>query len=299
MSRTLVHTVTADEAGRRVRGILQGPLGLSAGLVTRLKHREGAVRLNGAPVRTVDPVAAGDELTVDVGDTAVGRFQPMAVPLRVLWEDADLLIVDKPAGMATHGRVRRGEATVGNAVAAYLGTAAPFHPVNRLDRGTSGVLCAAKTGYAHNRLRLTLHTENFRRTYLALAVGTVIPAAGVIDLPIGRTAEKKFGVRPDGAPSVTRYETLASADGLTLLRVLPETGRTHQIRVHFAALGYPLLGDRLYGRPSEELGRPALHSAALTLTHPVTGVRVAVSAPLPADFLAVLCAHGLPAPENF
>lgn len=298
MSRTLTHTVTPEEAGRRVRSILQGPLGLSAGLVTRLKHREGTVRINGAPARTIDPVRPGDVLTVDVGDTGAGRFAPMAAPLRVLWEDADLLLIDKPAGMATHGRAGRGEATVGNAVAAYLGTDAPFHPVNRLDRGTSGVLCAAKSGYAHNRLRLALHTADFRRTYLALAVGTVSPAAGVIDLPVGRAAEKKFGVRPDGAPSVTRYETLAAAGGLTLLRVCPETGRTHQIRVHFAAIGYPLLGDRLYGRASEELDRPALHSAALSLCHPVTGERLAVRAPLPADMREVLRAHGLSAPED-
>ena len=120
----------------------------------------------------------------------------------------------------------------------------------------------------------------------------------VIDLPIGRRGEeKRFCTRPDGAPSLTRYETLAAADGLALLRLVPETGRTHQIRVHLAAIGCPLLGDRLYGRVSEELARPALHSAALTLSHPLTGDLVSVRAPLPEDMRGVLAVHEIKTSE--
>ena len=211
----------------------------------------------------------------------------------VLYEDEDLLILNKRAGMATHGRAERGEPTVANQLAAYLGTESPFHPVNRLDRGTTGVMCVAKTGYAHDRLRLLLHSDSFRRTYLAVALGRVEPAAGRIDLPIAKIAERKFGVREGGAPAATNYETIASDGAVTLLRVTPETGRTHQIRVHLAAIGHPLLGDRLYGGASPELDRPALHSAALSLTQPVTGREIRVSAPLPEDLRRLLEAHQL------
>lgn len=294
MSRRLDMEIPAELDGRKIRSVLQARLGLSAGLVTRLKHREGAVLLNGRPAKTLDSVHTGDRLSVEVGDTGGSAFAPSDTRLAVLWEDEDILIIDKPADMAVHGRSDKGEATVGSAVAAYLGTAAPFHPVNRLDRGTTGVMCAAKTGYMHERLRRLLHTEALRREYLAITVGVPEPRSGVIDLPIGRRGEeKRFCVREDGAKSVTNYEVLAEADGLALLKLVPETGRTHQIRVHLSHIGCPILGDRLYGRMSAEIARPALHSARLTLIHPLTGRAVTAEAPLPQDMADVLERHGI------
>ena len=294
MSRRLDIEIPAGLDGRKIRSVLQTQLGLSAGLVTRLKHREDAVLLNGRPAKTLDTVHAGDRLSVEVGDAGGSAFAPVPARLSILWEDEDILILDKPADMAVHGRSDKGEPTVGSAVAAYLGTAAPFHPVNRLDRGTTGVMCAAKTGYMHERLRRLLHTEGLRREYLAITQGVPEPRSGVIDLPIGRRGEeKRFCVREDGAASLTRYETLAEGDGLALLRLRPETGRTHQIRVHLSHIGCPILGDRLYGRVSAEIARPALHSSRLTLVHPLTGVTVEAAAPLPEDMRAVLERHGL------
>lgn len=287
--RTLEYTVPPEGEGKRVRAVLQGALGLSAGLVTRLKHRPGSVRINGAGARTIDLLHAGDRLSVDVGDAKESAFVPAGPRLDVAWEDEDIIIINKPAGMATHGRSDRREPTVGAMVAAYLGTSAPFHPVNRLDRGTTGLMCAAKTGYMHERLRRILHTDAFRREYLAICTGVPPEAEGKIDAPIARyNEEKRFCVREDGAPSLTRYKVLLTWEGRSLLRVRPETGRTHQIRVHMASIGCPLLGDRLYGRLSRELDRPALHSAALTLIHPLTGETVSVRAPLPEDMRALL-----------
>ena len=287
--RTLEYTVPPEGEGKRVRAVLQGALGLSAGLVTRLKHRPGSVRINGCGARTIDLLHAGDRLSVDVGDAKESAFVPAGPRLDVAWEDEDIIIINKPAGMATHGRSDRREPTVGAMVAAYLGTSAPFHPVNRLDRGTTGLMCAAKTGYMHERLRRILHTDAFRREYLAICTGVPPEAEGKIDAPIARyNEEKRFCVREDGAPSLTRYKVLLIWEGRSLLRVRPETGRTHQIRVHMASIGCPLLGDRLYGRLSRELDRPALHSAALTLIHPLTGETVSVRAPLPEDMRALL-----------
>lgn len=287
--RTLEYTIPPEGEGKRVRAVLQGALGLSAGLVTRLKHRPGSVRINGDGARTIDLLHAGDRLSVDVGDAKESAFVPAGPRLDVAWEDEDIIIINKPAGMATHGRSDRREPTVGAMVAAYLGTSAPFHPVNRLDRGTTGLMCAAKTGYMHERLRRILHTDAFRREYLAICTGVPPEAEGEIDAPIARyNEEKRFCVREDGAPSLTRYKVLLTWEGRSLLRVRPETGRTHQIRVHMASIGCPLLGDRLYGRLSRELDRPALHSAALTLIHPLTGETVSVRAPLPEDMRALL-----------
>ena len=284
MSRVLKHIVRPEEEGKRARAVLQGALGLSAGLVTRLKHRENSLRINGSAARTIDTLRAGDVLEVEVGDAGTGAFTPGGPALDVVWEDEDILVINKPAGVAVHGRSDRGEPTVGSMAAAYLGTAAPFHPVNRLDRGTTGLMCAAKTGWMHERLRRILHTPEFRREYLAVCAGAPPEKEGAVDAPIARLGEaKRFCVDPDGAPSLTRWEVLRERDGLSLLRLRPETGRTHQIRVHMAYLGCPLLGDRLYGKASGLIDRPALHSAGLTFVHPLTGERVELAAPVPED----------------
>ena len=183
------------------------------------------------------------------------------------------------------------------ALAWERGTDFLFHPVNRLDKGTTGLMVIAKSGYVHDLLRRTLHTDRFRREYRAVCLGCPSPLRGTVDTPIGRdeTSAIRRCVRPDGAPAVTHYEVLAQGAGMSLLRLTPETGRTHQIRVHMASLGCPLAGDWLYGAEDPELiPRPALHSCALHFTHPVTGEDLHLTAPLPPDMLALLARMGRP-----
>ena len=178
-----------------------------------------------------------------------------------------------------------------------LGEESDFHPVHRLDKGTSGLIVAAKHPHAQEKLKDQLHTRAFRRVYLAVCDGAPLQPSGAVDAPIGPvdgslTARR---VRPDGKPARTHYRLLETFAPRSLVELELETGRTHQIRVHMAHLGCPLTGDFLYGREDRGLiGRPALHSAALELDHPVTGARLRFAAPLPADMAALILKEELP-----
>ena len=207
-------------------------------------------------------------------------------------EDGHLLVADKPAGMTVHASNFLPETpTVAGALAWQRGKNFLFHPVNRLDKGTTGLMVVAKSGYIHDLLRRSLHTDRFFREYRALCLGCPSPKYGTIDAPIGRDIQSTVRrcVRTDGAPAVTHYRVLAESNGLSLLQLLPETGRTHQLRVHMAFVGCPLAGDWLYGTEDPALiARPALHSYALQMVHPVTGKVLRFNAPLPPDMARLL-----------
>ena len=286
-------TVTPQQAGRTVRSLLRYELGMSTALLNHLKRREDGILLNGSPVFTSAVVSAGDRLRVDLRDDAPEvPIQPIPMALDIRYEDEFLLVVNKPAPLAVHASsFSPGEPTLANALAYYLGPSLVFHPVNRMDRGTTGLMVVAKNRFAHNAMRRLLHTDDFSREYRGICIGVPSPAAGVIDLPIGRAEGSpiKRCVRADGAPAVSVYETLETAGGLTLLRLLPKTGRTHQLRLHMAAIGHPLAGDWLYGTEDRRLiARPALHAWGLTFRHPVTGKLLSFQAELPADLAQLL-----------
>ena len=281
--RMLDYTVPPEFHGRTVKFCLKHGLGLSDGAVSRIRWQTAGVTVNGDFARMTAVVRTGDVLTVPVGDLRPGgAFVPADIPVDVLFEDEDLFILNKPAGLAVHGRSEKGDATLGAVLAARYGTDAVFHPVNRLDKDTSGVMAVARSGYIHDRLRRMLHSPDFCREYLAVTVGA--PGCGRVDAPLGKVGPGwKQGVCPGGKPAVTAFETLKACDGLALVRCVPETGRTHQIRAHLAYLGCPLAGDRLYGTADDRIGRQALHAWRMRLTHPVTGVVLDVSAELPED----------------
>jgi 23S rRNA pseudouridine1911/1915/1917 synthase len=284
--------VTDAQAGRTVRSLLRGELSMAAGLIARVKLAPDGIRLNGVRVHTDLPVRAGDTLIVRIDDMGQNPAEPVDCGVYPVYEDAYLAVLDKPAGVAVHGAAGPGRApTVANAAAALWGQNMPFHPVSRLDRGTSGLMTVAKCGYIHDRLRRMLHTDAFCRTYLAVVTGEPSPDCGSIELPIARVGDHpaRYGIDPGGLPSRTDYRTLWTNGNFSLLRVTPRTGRTHQIRVHLSAAGHPLVGDVLYGGPASPwLARPALHSASLTLRHPVTDEILSMRAPLCGDLCDLL-----------
>ena len=298
-ARRLAIQIEPEWAGQPVNNLLRRRLGLSGTLLRRLKWLEDGILLDGVRVTTREIVRAGQTLSVRLSDPTVkSGIPPVSLPLDIVYEDRDIVIVNKAPGMPSHPGPGHWQDSLGNALMAHWQKADPeadFHPVHRLDKGTSGLMVAAKHPYAQDRLRQALHSGDFHREYLAVCEGILSPAAGVIDLPIGRCPDSilKRQVNPEGQRAITRYRTVKTGCGRTLAALTLETGRTHQIRVHLAHLGHPLTGDFLYGQELPGLGRPALHSWKLALTHPVTGDILSFCQPLPPALKALLTENGL------
>ena len=285
--------VTREQAGRTVKSLLRGELDLSTTLLNRLKRAETGLMVNGGRVFTNAVLREGDRLRVDLDSVEKPTdIQPVSMELDILFEDEYLLVVNKPAPLASiPSSLVPDEPTLAAGLLHHLGEGASLHLVNRLDRGTTGLLAAAKTSYVHELLRRQLHTGNFQRVYLAVCAGVPEPAAGRVGLAIGRDPASaiKRRIDPAGKAAVTDYRVLRKNEAFSLVELTPRTGRTHQLRLHMAAIGCPLAGDWLYGTEDRELiPRPALHAARMALTHPVTGEALELEAPLPEDMRALL-----------
>ncbi len=291
---TLAYTVLEADEGMRLSSVILRRMGVSHGLLSRVKF-QGELMLDGRPAHADAIVRAGQRVELTLPTDGGPALLPYPLALRVLYEDGDLLAVEKPAPLPSVCSRRQDGLTLENAVYSYFGCPADFlyRPVNRLDKGTSGLMLIAKHAHAQNRLQQLLHTDAFVREYLAVVEGAPDPPDGRIDLPLrkanGPTVRRV--VAPDGKPAVTEYRTLSRGNGRSLLALRLQTGRTHQIRVHLQALGHPVCGDFLYGTELPELpGRFALHSCRVLLTHPTTGERLALESPLPPELAALLAA---------
>lgn len=298
MSRYWSWTVPPEAAGIRVDTILKRHMGLSGTVVRRIKWLEDGILLDGVRVNTRCLPRAGQVLSVRLSDPERhSGVVPAPGPLDIIYEDEDLVVVNKAAGVSVHPGPGHFDDTVGNFLLWHYDLEreeADFHPVHRLDRGTSGLLAVAKHAHAQEVLKRQLHTDAFRREYLAVCLGRPEPPGGVVDAPLGPRPGSLMEqmVRPDGKAARTRYETMEVRGELALLRLELDTGRTHQIRVHMAHIGCPLAGDFLYGREDRDLiGRPALHSHRLTLLHPMTGKELTFTAPVPDDMAGLLKAR--------
>ncbi len=287
------------------------------GVATRSQAKQlvdgGHVRVDGVVRKASHAVPAGARVVVTLPPPAPSTVAPEALPLRVLYEDADLLAIDKPPGMVVHPAPGARSGTVVNAVLHRLGTlagvGAPDRPgiVHRLDKDTSGVLLIARTAAALAALGRQFRDRTVQKTYVAVVHGRVAGTSGIVDRPIGRDPRerKRMSVRSGGGRvAVTRWTVAERFPGATLLHLHPETGRTHQLRVHLAALGHPIVGDRVYGgRRRPPAGAPpllatfprqALHAAEVAFRHPRTGEQTALGAPLPADIRTLLDALRTP-----
>lgn len=288
--RRLTVTIPPHRAGQKVDTVLRGALGLSGTVIRRVKWLPDGILLDGQRVFTSAVVQAGQVLSVLVADSETrSGIPPVAGPLDLVYEDADLLVVNKAAGVPSHPGPGHWDDTLGNFLMAYYeqrGIQADYHPVHRLDKGTTGLMVVSKHPHAQELLKRQLHTSDFRRTYLAVCMGCLSPEEGTIDAPIGPVDGSLIQrqVRSDGLAARTRYRVLERKGPFSLVRLELDTGRTHQIRVHMAYLGCPLAGDFLYGVEDRALiPRPALHSAELELTQPVTGERQHFTVELPED----------------
>ena len=290
--RQLTAVAGEKDDGRRVKYFARSDMGVSYHQFSALKQRNGLL-VNGAPVHANHLLRPGDTVTVLLEDLMRASAAPEDAPVNVAWEDEDILIIDKPAPLACQCSPKQPAGTLENRLAHRYRDVPGFvfRPLNRLDRGTSGLMAAAKNAHAAQRLQRQLHTDAFVREYLAVVEGRMA-GEGVIDAPIAK--EEAATVRrvidfDRGRPAVTFYRIERTGARHSLVRLRLETGRTHQIRVHLAHVGHPVAGDFLYGHEDPRLpGRFALHSTHIRLTHPVTGEVIALESPLPAALAALL-----------
>ena len=286
------YRVEQQAEGKTVLEIIRRELGISSALMRHLKFSEGGILVNGehATVRYV--LHTGDVLSLAVEDRASGeKLTPIPLSLAIAYEDDDVVIPNKPSDMPTHPSCGHYEDTVANALAYRYDTAGipfVFRPVNRLDRNTSGLLAIARNRIAAATLTRAMQNGEIRKRYVAVLDGVPNAESGLIETYMRRTAasvivRENCGPDEGGDEARTQYRVFCQKDGHALVGVVPLTGRTHQIRVHFAGLGCPLVGEDLYGTPSDRIGRHALHSAELGFPRPSDGKRVTVWAPLPDD----------------
>lgn len=289
-SYTLLRQIDSRDAGRKIKYYLRGRLQLSYKQYCAMKSA-GGLRVNGAVVHADYLLKEGDEVSVTLLDP--GAAKTVAAEegfVNIVYRDDDLIIIDKPAPLACQCTPKQPSGTLENRLAHRFGQGFVFRPLNRLDKGTSGLMAAALHPHACQLMQRSLHSEAFLREYLAVVEGSM-QGEGTIDLPIMKDASatvRRIVDREHGQSAVTHYRVLQSGSR-SLVQLRLETGRTHQIRVHLSALGHPIAGDFLYGTELEALsGRFALHSTHIRLAQPITGETIDLSSPLPAELERLL-----------
>ena len=296
MTREL--TAATEHAGVRLDAFLSADGALTRSQAARL-IAEGRVRVNGKPATKSARLSGGETVTVDVPQLRETALPPQDIPLDVVYEDDDVIVVNKPTGLVVHPAPGHPDGTLVNALLHHCGDSlsgigGEKRPgiVHRIDRDTSGLIIAAKNDAAHLALSAQLKDHSLSRTYECLVTGNMKQDSGTVDAPIGRSSadRKKMAVVPTGRRAVTHWEVVARYPGVTHLRCRLETGRTHQIRVHMAYIGHPILGDTVYGakKPVPGLTGQCLHATGLRFVHPRTGEPVDLHCPLPPEFTAML-----------
>lgn len=315
MTRTLQYSITADSTGLSVKEFLHQK-SYSAQNLIQLKKRPESVLLNTAPARMNQRLKPGDSLEINIiEEYSSEKIPPVNLPLDIVYEDEDLLVVNKPAGMPIHPSMANYNNTVANALAWYFNEQNipfVFRCINRLDRDTSGLTLIAKhylsAGILSSMIQSKVHylspeeafhsehnehpeIPGIRREYLAIAKGLVTPEFGTINAPLSRKPGSIIERMVDyeqGENAVTHYKVLKTQNNHSLVALVLETGRTHQIRIHMKHIGFPLIGDYLYHPDNEYINRQALHSYRLSFPHPITGQFMDFTAPLPSDMKKII-----------
>ena len=275
-----VEAVNSVIGEMKIRDYLKGRLGLSTSLIGKVKYDN--VKLNGEYVHMRAMVKNGDVIEITLPDEESENIEPIDISIDIIYEDEYVIAVNKPKNMPVHPSRGNHLPTVANAIRAYVGHPFVFRAINRLDRDTSGIVLIAKDRLSGAKLYQSMKERKFGKTYLAIIEGVPEVAHGVINAPIVREYEGsiKRVVRNDGKECITEYELVESYDnGTSLVKVTPHTGRTHQIRVHMAHIGHPLVDDFLYGTRGEETY--SLHCSSLSFPHPFTGETIVINANYP------------------
>ncbi len=288
----LTYTASILDQDTFLRDVLSTKLLLSHSLIIRLKQ-ENKIKVNGYKAHTNYRISAGDIITIDMDFTEENNIIPESIPLDIVYEDMDFLVVNKPAGLSTHPSRPGGTGTLANAVTYYWqssGRNTLFRPINRLDKDTSGLILIGKSQFAHQGVFNQIKGRSIERRYVALVEGAVSKDGDCINQPIARPDDKirRRIVHSDGQPAVTHYKVLEKYPEHTLLALKLETGRTHQIRVHLSFIGHPICGDLLYGCASPFINRQALHANRLRFIHPRSRKEVILDVPLASDIQAAI-----------
>lgn len=299
MERTLTYEIPECYVGHKISEFLRNK-GYSKQNLTLLKRMPESILINGEWVHLNRLLQNGDRLTVQISETEVSQKIPsVELPFPVVYEDEDLVVVNKPANMPIHPSMKNYENTLGNAAAYYYekqGKAFIYRCINRLDKDTTGLTIIAKHLISCGIFYEEMAERRIKREYLAIVEGEALPDNGIVDLPLGRKPDSAIERMVDpvhGDRAVTHYRVLGRGGGLAFLSLWLETGRTHQIRVHMKEIGHPLIGDFLYNPENRQMDRQALHAARLTFTHPILRTQMELSAPLPEDMKKVLVDYGI------
>lgn len=294
MNRTISYDIDSHSEGLRVEQFLRRK-GYSAQNLSTIKRMPESILVNGVHYYMKQTLKAGDRLLVRIQETESSRnIPPVCAPLSIVYEDEDLIVVNKPAGMPIHPSLNNYTNSLANALAWYYqqqGKSFIFRCCNRLDRDTSGLTVVAKHLVSGNILSTMTKKKEVRREYLAVVRGHIAPESGTISAPLTRkegTIIERVVDFDRGEPAVTHYHLIQEANGHSLVSLQLETGRTHQIRIHLKHLGFPLVGDYLYNPDMEYISRQALHSFRLSFPHPITGEVMDFTAPLPEDMRNIL-----------
>ena len=270
---------------------------ISKRALTDIKFHGGKILVNGLECTVRMKLQAKDQVTVVFPkEVRSEEMQPKEMPLQIMYEDEDLLVLNKPSGLPTIPSILHPENSLANGVLFYydsIGLDHTFHAINRLDKDTSGLMLVAKHRYVHHLFSMLQRKHEIHRSYIAIVHGEINGSIGVVDAPIGRSEHSLITreIRADGQHAITNYEVIDAKNGYSIVKVEPQTGRTHQIRVHMSYIGHPLVGDDLYGGSRAFMNRHALHSISVQFFHPILEKHITQTCDYPIDFQQFIKEH--------